>query len=119
MRTSDLALIASLFFVALADAALTYVIIVSGIGYEANPAWRIFNYKPGSIWSIGIASDMIAILLTAALLYLAYMSRLPAAVKIVRCAALAMVASRAVVVANNAAVLFLHVNLIPTNLFFS
>jgi len=118
MRTSDLALIASLFFAALADAALTYVIIVSGIGYEANPAWQIFNYDPGSVWSIGITSDMIAVLLTAALLYLAYMARLPAAVKIVRYAALAMAASRGIVVANNAAVLLAHANLIPT-LFFS
>ena len=118
MRTSDLALIASLFFAALADAALTYAIIVSGAGYEANPAWQIFNYDPGSIWSIGIAPDMIAILLTAVLLHLAYMARLPAAVKIVRYAALAMAVSRGIVVANNAAVLLAHVNLIPS-LFFS
>jgi hypothetical protein len=118
MRTSDLALTASLFFVALADAALTYVIIVSGIGYEANLAWRIFNYDPGAVWTVGITSDMAVILLTAALLYLAYMSRLPAAVKIVRYAAMAMAASRGIVAANNAAVLLAHVNLIP-NLFFS
>jgi hypothetical protein len=92
MRTSDLALIASLFFVALADAALTYVIIINGVGYEANPVWQIFNYDPDAVWTFGITSDMIAVLLTALLLHLAYMSRLPAAVKIVRCAALAMAA---------------------------
>jgi len=118
MRTSDLALIASLFFVSLADAALTYIIIVSGIGYETNPAWQIFNYDPIAVWTLGLPMDAAAVLLTAAPLYLAYMARLPAAVKIVRYAALAMAASRGIVVANNAAVLFLHVNLIPT-LFFS
>jgi len=119
MRTSDFILIASLFLVALADAALTYAIITSGVGYEANPAWSAFNYRPELIWTAGLPMDGVAVILIAALMAFAYMSRLQAAVKIVRYAALVMAASRGVVVLNNAAVLFLHVNLIPINLLFS
>jgi hypothetical protein len=117
MRASDFILIASLFLVALADAALTYLIIVSGVGYEANPVWQIFNYEPDAVWSVGLMPDMIAILLITVLMILAYMSHLTAAVKIVRYTALAMAASRCVVVLNNAAVYFAHTNLIPVWLF--
>ena len=117
MRASDFILIASLFLLVLADAALTYLIIVSGVGYEANPNWQIFNYEPEEVWLTGFTLNGIAVLLTAALMGFAYMSRLPAAVKIVRYAALVMAASRCVVVLNNAAVYFAHTNLIPAWLF--
>ena len=119
MRAGDSALVLSLFLVALADAALTYAIITSGVGYEANPAWSAFNYNPALIWTAGLPMDGVAVILIAALMAFAYMSRLEAAVKIVRCAMLIMAASRGIVVLNNAAVLFLHVNLIPINLLFS
>ena len=119
MRASDHILISALFLVALADAALTYVIIVSGVGYEANPAWAAFNYNPALIWTAGLPLDAIAVILMAALMAFAHMSRLAAAVKIVRCAALIMAISRGIVVLNNVAVLFAHVNLIPVNLLFS
>ncbi len=112
-------MILSLFLLALTDAATTYLIIQTGEGHEANPAWRTFNVSPEAVWTVGLPLTTSPVLLTATLLDFAYMSRLPAAVKIVRYAALAMAVSRAAVVANNAAVLFLHVNLILTNLFFS
>lgn len=118
MRVADRVIISVLFLLALADAATTYLIIQTGEGHEANPAWRTFNISPEAVWTVGLPLTASPVLLTATLLDFAYMSRLPAAVKIVRYAALAMAASRGIVVANNAAVLLLHVNLIPS-LFFS
>ena len=117
MRASDLVLLALLFLTALADSALTYAIIVSGVGYEANPAWAAFNYEPKAVWTVGLPMDAIAVLLTATLLAAAYMSRLPTAVKIVRIAMIIMAASRGIVVLNNTTVLLAHTTLIPTWLF--
>ena len=100
----------SLVALSLTDMALTYVIIASGAGYEANPAWAAFNADPSLIWSRGLPSSAVAwglFGLLAAAAWRLPIARRPAA------AMLAAAAFKAAVVANNAAVLLLHVDPLP------
>jgi len=101
----------SLVALSLTDMALTYVIIASGAGYEANPAWAAFNADPSLIWSRGLPSSAVAWGLFGLLAAAAW--RLPIARRPAAAAMLAAAAFKAAVVANNAAVLLLHVELLP------
>jgi hypothetical protein len=101
----------SLVALSLADMALTYAIVASGAGYEANPAWSAFNADPSAVWSRGLPSSAVAWGLFGLLAAAAW--RLPIARRPVAAAMLAASAFRAAVVANNAAVLFLHVDILP------
>jgi len=101
----------SLVALSLADMALTYAIIVSGAGVRGEPGLVGGQRRSIVVWSRGLPSSAVAWGLFGLLAAAAW--RLPIARRPVAAAMLAAAIFKAAVVANNAAVLLLHVDLLP------
>ena len=95
----------------LADMALTYAVLLTGRGYEANPAWQVFNEDPNAVWTV--AGPQTAISLAAIYALVRAALRYPLALRVSEILVAGAASHRAVIVAHNLCVLALGVNLLP------
>jgi transcriptional regulator GlxA family with amidase domain len=91
--------------------ALTYAVLATGRGREANPAWSVFNEDPGAVWTA--AGPQVAAGLAAAYALVRLALRYPLALRVCEALIAGAAAHRAAIVAHNICVLALGVNLLP------
>ena len=108
--TRAIALFLVLSILIFADMALTYAVLVSGRGREANPAWQAFNEDPNAVWTA--AGPQVAASLAAAYALVRLALRYPLALRVSEILIAGAAAHRAVIVAHNLCVLA-GFNLLP------
>jgi len=96
----------------IADAAVTYFVIATGAGYEANPAWQVFNERPELALAAWIP-PVLLVLLVWALRELAAARGFRTAVRTADVLTALAAVHRAVVVAHNLSILLFGVDLLP------
>ena len=108
--TRATALFLVLSILVLADMTLTYIMLLTGRGYEANPVWSIFNENPNAVWTAAGPQAAASLAATYVLVRLAL--RYPLALRVSEMLIAGAAAHRAVIVAHNLCVLA-GFNLLP------